>query len=303
MDLRQLRYFVTVADSGSISAAAALLYVAQSAVSRQMRRLEEELGGELFERSAAGVCLTDSGHMLLNHARFILRGVESATSDVSSFNREMHGTVRMAAPPSVARALYATAARQFRTHYPKVKLELRESPSDEVLRRLSAGLLDIGIVSEPVDLDYLALTPLLREQSVLLCPPGSAPAGRASIDVSELKAMPVIISAGLRRLFVQRYGEFHPEIQIDGGGATVQLVLTGIGYAVMPQSTVSTIDSLRGLVAVPIEGFSVSRALALIKGRPVSLATRAFRATIEAQVARCIEAGLFSPVQARSRRE
>jgi LysR family nitrogen assimilation transcriptional regulator len=295
MDLRQLRYFVTVAETGSISAAAAMLHVAQSAISRQMRRLEEDVGGELFLRSIAGTALTDSGHMLLERARFILREVESAASDVASFSRDIRGTVRMAAPGSVGRALYAPTAREFRAQYPQVQLELSESNTGDVLQRLSAGLLDLGIVSDPGVHEHLAFTPLMREETVLLCPPGSPPAERKSVRVAELKKLPIIVPSGLRRIFQERFGEFRPAIQIDGVGATAQLTAAGMGYAVLPRSTVSTSDALGKLVAVPLEGFTISRHLATARGRPASLAARAFRAAIEAQVVRLVQAGLFSP--------
>ncbi|MEP9379321.1 LysR family transcriptional regulator [Aquabacter sp. CN5-332] len=296
MDLRQLRYFVTVADSGSISAAASLLRVAQSAVSRQMRRLEEDVGGELFKRSVAGTALTDSGLMLLERARFILGEVENAANDVSTFSRGMRGTVRMAAPGSVGRALYVPTAQLFRTQYPQVHLELAETNTADVLQRLSAGLLDLGIVSDPSMHEHLAFMPLMREETVLLCPPGSPPTAGGPVPVAALRELPLIIPAGLRRIFQERFGDFRPALQIDGVGATAQLTMAGVGYAVLPRSTVSTSDALEPLVAVPIEGFVISRMLATVKGRPPSLAVRAFRAAIEAEVERCIETGLFSPI-------
>lgn len=286
---------MTVAETGSISAAASVLHVAQSAISRQMRRLEDDVGGELFKRSIAGVALTDSGQLLVERARFILREVESAASDVATFSRGMRGTVRMAAPPSVGRALYVPTALDFRAQYPQVQLELSESPTGDVLQRLSAGQLDLGIVSEPRAHEQLSFVPLMREDTVLMCPPDSPVASRHAIPAAELKTLPIIIASGLRRILQERHGEFRPVIQIDGVGATAQLARAGLGYPVLPRSTCSTSDALAGLVPVPIEGFTIVRVLATAKGRPASLAVRAFRAAIEAQVARCAATGLFSP--------
>ncbi|TCT05498.1 LysR family transcriptional regulator [Aquabacter spiritensis] len=296
MDLRQLRYFVTVAETGSISAAASMLHVAQSAVSRQMRRLEEDVGGALFKRSIAGTALTDSGTMLLERARFILGEVESAANDVSVFNRGMRGTVRMAAPGSVGRALYVPTVQLFRAQYSHVHLELTETNTADVLQRLSAGMLDLGIVSDPGAHEHLSFMPLLREETVLLCPPGGPLTAGGPVPVAALRDLPIIIPAGLRRIFQERFGDLRPALQIDGVGATVQLTLAGLGYAVLPRSIVSTSGALEPLVAVPIEGFAISRMLATVKGRPASLAVRAFRAAIEAEVARGIEAGLFLAV-------
>lgn len=295
MDLRQLRYFVAVADSGSISAAASILHVAQSAVSRQMHRLEDDIGAELFQRSVAGVSLTDSGEMLIERARFILREVESASNDVSTFSKVVRGTVRMAAPGSVGRALYVRTAQQFRLNYPQVLLELSESPTDDVLHRLSSGSLDLGIISDSGGHDHLTVIPLMREDSVLLCPQGSPPARLTSIQASDLKSLPIIIPSGLRKLLQKQHGEFRPAIQIDGAGATEKLTMAGLGYAVLPKSTVSTSNFLGQLVAVPIEGFTICRWLATVRGRPLSLAARAFRTAIQQEVTRCSDAGLFHP--------
>jgi LysR family nitrogen assimilation transcriptional regulator len=294
MDLRQLRYFVTVAESGSISAAALLLHVAQSAVSRQMKTLEEDVGGELFHRSVAGVSLTDSGAMLLERARFILREVESAANDVSTFSRGMRGVVRMAAPASVGRALYVPAVPAFHQQYPQVQLELSESPTDDVLHRLLTGTLDVGIVSNPTAQENLVFEPLVQEETVLLCPPGSPLAKRRSIAAAKLRSEPIIISAGLRRIYAERYGDFRPSVQIDGGGATERLTLAGVGYAVFPRSTISTSDVLTNLIAVPIDGFEIRRMVATARGRPASLAVRAFRAAIQEQFERSVAEGVFT---------
>jgi LysR family nitrogen assimilation transcriptional regulator len=294
MDLRQLRYFVTVAESGSISAAAQLLHVAQSAVSRQMKTLEEDVGGELFRRSVAGVALTDSGAMLLERARFILREVESAANDVSTFSRGMRGVVRMAAPASVGRALYVQTVPAFRQQYPHVQLELSESPTDDVLHRLLTGSLDLGIVSNPVPQENLTFEPLVREDTVLLCQPGSPMSRRRSIAAARLRSESIIISAGLRRIYAERYGDFRPAVQIDGIGASARLAMAGAGYAVFPRSTISTSDVLTNLVAVPIDNFDIVRMMATTRGRPASLAVRAFRAAIETQFAHCVRDGVFT---------
>lgn len=294
MDLRQLRYFVTVAESGSISAAAQLLHVAQSAVSRQMKMLEDDVGGALFRRSVAGVTLTDSGAMLLERARFILREVESAANDVSTFSRGMRGVVRMAAPASLGRLLYVHAVPPFRRQYPLVQLELSESPTEDVLHGLLTGALDMGIVSEPPPQDNLTFEPLMREETVLLCPPDSPLARRRSVPAAHLRSESIIISAGLRRIYGQRFGDLRPAVQIYGITAAIRLTVAGAGYAVFPRSTLSAADVLTNLVAVPIDGFDIMRMMASARGRPASLAVRAFRTAIENEFEDCMRRGMFS---------
>ena len=303
MDLRQIRYFLAVARTGSISAAAALLHVAQSAVSRQIRLLEDNMGGPLFIRSIAGVELTDSGLMFLERARFILHEVQSATQDVfdfnrgmRGFNRDVRGTVRMSAAPTVGQALYGRTALDFRERFPRVRLELTESPTEDALHRLSAGTIDMAIVSDPGNQDHIHYTPLMKQEISIFCPSGSKLAARPSIHARELRKLPIIISLGLRHNLETQHGPVQPVIQIDGGEGAAQLARAGLGVVVMPSSVARTSTIWKGLVAVPIRNFSVTRMLAVAKGRPVSLAAKAFRDAFEEQMALCIGEGLFLPV-------
>ena len=302
MDLRQIRYFLAVADKGSISAAAALLHVAQSAVSRQMRLLEDSMGGPLFIRSIAGVELTDSGLMLLERARFILREVQSTTQDVfdfnrgmRGFNRDVRGTVRMSSAPTVGQALYGRTALDFRERFPQVQLELTESPTEDALHRLSAGTIDMAIVSDPGNQEHIRFTPLMTQEISVFCPVDSKLAARPSVHARELRKLPIIISLGLRNTFEAQHGSVQPVIQIDGGEGAAQLVHAGLGVVVMPSSVARTSTIWKGLVAVPIRDFSVTRMLAVAKGRPVSLAAKAFRDAFEEQITLCISEGLFLP--------
>src|SRR5438094_5455838 len=106
MDLRQLRYFTAVAERGSFSAAASALNVAQSALSRHVQLLEQEVGGPLLERGARGVTLSEAGRLLLDRARYILGEVETLRDAVTARNQEVTGTVRFGAPPSLAYVLF-----------------------------------------------------------------------------------------------------------------------------------------------------------------------------------------------------
>jgi DNA-binding transcriptional LysR family regulator len=169
MDLKQLRYFVAVAERGSINAAAQVLHVAQSAVSRQMQNLEAEVGGLLFDRSVSGAAINESGQRLLERARFILGEVESARKDISALSRDVRGTVRLAAPSSIGHLMYVPVIQAMSAQYPQVQLQLTESSTEEVLRGLAAGALDFGIVTAPGDHPLLEFAPLFAEPALLVC--------------------------------------------------------------------------------------------------------------------------------------
>lgn len=280
MDLRQLRYFVCVAECGSISAAAGVLHVAQSAVSRHMRLLEEHLGTELFLRSVSGARLTESGLLLLERARFILGEIESASNDVSRLHQEVRGTVRMAAPSSIGHLLYYRIVECFLQRFPHVQLQLRESPTESVLEGLIAGSLDVGVVTEPSPQPHLELLPLMEEGTVVVCRKTDALASRRQVSASALMPLPLVISGGLRRVFARRFGELEPAVQLDGVLPALQLVASGKAYSVLPRSAALQHLAQFELVAVPIRDFQIARHIAVSKGRPTSLAVRALIATL-----------------------
>ena len=171
MDLRQLRYFVAVAERGGFGAAASALNVAQSALSRHVKELEHELGGALLERGARGVSVTESGKVLLARGRWLLGTIDDIKAEVRTENREPSGTVRLGAPSSLADILYAPLAKLFVERFPRVRLELSEGLTEAMSDRLLRAELDVGIVTTPQPNDHLDYETLVVEQVFLIGPP------------------------------------------------------------------------------------------------------------------------------------
>ena len=171
MDLRQLRYFVAVAERGGFGAAASALNVAQSALSRHIKQLEHELGGKLLERGARGVSVTESGKLLLARGRWLLGAFDDIKAEVRTENREPSGTVRLGAPSSLADILYAPLAKIFVERFPRVRLEMSEGLTEALCDRLLRADLDIGIVTMPQPNDHLNFETLVIEQVFLIGPP------------------------------------------------------------------------------------------------------------------------------------
>src|ERR1700744_1928784 len=193
MDLRQLRYFVAVAETGSFSAAAASLRIAQSALSRQVQALEEACRGSLMDRGARGVVLTEAGALLLTRARFLLAEAASTISEISELNNEPSGMVRLVAPPSFGDILFPVLAVSVVRRLPRVQLELREALTDAALDELRQGGLDLAVVSSPDPdprIDYVALC---TEPMILVGPPNDPLLAVASVPLDLLPELPLVL--------------------------------------------------------------------------------------------------------------
>jgi LysR family nitrogen assimilation transcriptional regulator len=165
MDLKQLDYFVHVADFGSFTRSSRFLRVAQPALSRQVRALEVELRQTLFERNGRGVTLTEAGRRLLDHARGILQQAERARLDLEQQRGAVAGRVQIGLPPSVSRTLTGPLVRAFRERFPLARLGIVEGLSDHLLEWLSVGRVDFalvysGLAPQAVELQALQVEPM-----------------------------------------------------------------------------------------------------------------------------------------------
>ena len=148
--LRQLKYFLAIADCGSFSAAAERVFVAQSALSHQMAQLEDELGVALFLRTRRGVALTDAGQRFYPHAVSILRQTDEAAQAARSGSGEPSGKVVFGIPHSVSQALALPLLRAVRRALPQVQLELTEELTGNLTPQLRAGQIQLAVLFDEV---------------------------------------------------------------------------------------------------------------------------------------------------------
>lgn len=177
MDLKQIEYFVHVAELGSFTRAATVLRVAQPALSRQVRSLEVELRQPLFDRNGRGVTLTEAGKRLLAHGRGILQQVERARQDLEDQRGAASGRLAIGLPPSVSRALTRPLVETFRQRFPKATLTMVEGLSTYVLEWLVLGRIDCAVVYNVAPSATIDLVPVLDEPLYLVSARGSASAG------------------------------------------------------------------------------------------------------------------------------
>ena len=306
MNLRQLSYFVCIAESGTFSAAADALHVAQSALSRHVKELEEELGGALLDRGSRGVTLSDSGKVLFERAKFILSQFEEAGSEVRAHNKELTGTVRLMAPSSIGQVLFEPLVDRFLGQFPKVRLELSEGLWNDAASRLRTGAVDLAIMGSATS-DYIELEPLAREQMVLVGRVGDPLVAKPSVAVDALAGLPLLMP----ELTLETIRRFAPEVSsklevrvfVESAPAIRALVAAGRGYAVVPKSVLLGKLESRMIAGVPIRGLEIMRQIGTLRGRPKSRAMRELVAAIREEFANFIGAGVMaSPAGRRDRR-
>jgi LysR family nitrogen assimilation transcriptional regulator len=163
MELKQLRYFAAIAEAGSVSAAAARIGIAQPSLSQHVANLEDQLGVQLFVRSARGVTLTEQGELLLSRARDIIASVERTVEEVRFSGAEPRGPVTFGLPSSVSMVMSVPLAETVRIGFPKVQLRVVEAMSGFIQEWLEEQSIDLAILYDVSAVRHMQLRPLLTE--------------------------------------------------------------------------------------------------------------------------------------------
>jgi LysR family nitrogen assimilation transcriptional regulator len=271
MDLRQLRYFVTVAERGGFGAAASALNVAQSALSRHVKELEHELGGALLERGSRGVSVTESGKVLLTRGRWLLGAIDDIKAEVRTENRDPSGTVRLGAPSSLADIFYAPLAKLIVGKFPRIQLELSEGLTEVMSDRLLRAEVDVAIVTAPQDNDHLAYETLVVEQVFLIGPPRDPLLRTGRMTRKQFNSLPAAVAPLSRNNFPSSVPF---SVRVESSIPLKRIVAAGLGYGLLPFSGIHEEITAGTLSAALMPWMRAERTLALPRGRPVSRATR-----------------------------
>jgi len=315
MELRQLRYFLAIAEHGTFSKAASKVFVAQSALSHQLAQLEDELGARLFERSRRGVELTEAGTVFHAYATSILRQVEDAASSVAGLTDSPAGKVVFGIPHSASHALALPLLKAVREELPKVQLELTEELTGNLTRQLLAGSLHLAILFDDGTLEDFIAEPLVSEKMSLIYRPETifqktrvnaktSSAGKAGIQVTQAPsktklptkavakasisfrdalAKPLILPAqphGVRPLIelqAARAGLLAPNVVADISSISIlrTSLLAGLGCTILPVMPLKAELDSGALVALSIRAPGVQRVVALCRSRHIPLSTAA----------------------------
>ncbi|MGA9856984.1 MAG: LysR substrate-binding domain-containing protein [Solirubrobacteraceae bacterium] len=245
MELRQLRYFVALAEELNFTRAAASEHIAQPALSQQIRRLEEEVGLPLVERTTRHVTLTAAGELLAVRARRILAELESANTELQGLRGIDAGHVMIGAMHTMGPVDLSLALAVFNERHPNVGLTVREASSEEMAEMLRVDEIDLAFLSvtERVEAHGLGLTQLVSEELVVLLPPTHPLAGRPEVRMAELSRERFIAfrkGARLRELLTAagRDAGFEPRVTLETNESrrVRRLVARGLGVAILPRS-------------------------------------------------------------------
>jgi len=289
MELRQLKYFVTAIEAGTLTRAAELLSVAQPAVSQQILKLEEELGEQLLMRHSRGVGPTEAGVTLLRHATAVLRQIEMARQDLSELRSEPVGQVRIGMPRSVSKLMAIEFFLECRRRLPKIGLAMVERLSEELNDLVADGRLDLVFSYNPEATKVLAYEPLAQlELSLIASPDAELPVSTdQTVPFACIASLPLILPTrphGLRQLVEEVAASRNVPLvikhEVDSITLIADMVIAGLGYSIQPQSSVQRSVAGGLLVSRLIVEPTLSRTLYLAYSRrhPLSHAQLAVKA-------------------------
>lgn len=247
MDMRQLRYFVQIVESGSLAKASRQLFIAQPALSQQMARLEVEVGKPLLVRSSRGVTPTENGEALYHHAKFMLRQLDQAVSVARQESAAVNGRVALGLAPTTLCQLGLPLLRDLRCRFPGVQLNIVEGLSGHLEHMTRVGQLDLAVLFSQKAAAELSVEPLLEEELFVILPAGSdlVAADRKSLRLQEVAALPLILPSpghGLRRRIALEFERVNLPIdtvaEIDSLPLLMRCVAEGLGATIKPMAAV-----------------------------------------------------------------
>jgi LysR family nitrogen assimilation transcriptional regulator len=244
VDLKQLKTFICVAESGSLSRASDRLRIAQPALSRQIKLLEHQVGVPLFARHVRGMELTEAGSDLLRRVSGVVRQLETTMQDIQSAHSEISGNVALALMPTVAMVISSRLVSRVAEQLPQVTLRIREGYSVDIIEWMQRGEVDISFLYGPASDLHLRCRELLQEELVFISPPGVLKGKDRFIGFDEVASLPLVLPGrryALRRLIDGAAKDAGPALKIayevDSYFATKSMVMSGICHSFLPRSS------------------------------------------------------------------
>ncbi|MCC8013705.1 MAG: LysR family transcriptional regulator [Eubacterium sp.] len=249
MDTRVLEYFLTVVREENITKAAEILHITQPTLSRQLSKMEEDLGVQLFVRGKKGITLTNEGVLFRRRAGEIVELAEKAQQELMESDRFIDGEISIGCGEMAAVQLIPKLFMSFKEKYPKVHLNLYTGNADQIKQRIDSGLTDIGLLLEPVEVEkYKFIRLNIVENWIVVMPAGDSLAEKQSVSVNDLAGLPLILPhrQSVRNEIESWFGEYWDKLNIVAvsnlsTNASV-LVENGVGYALVIEGSLPYLD-------------------------------------------------------------
>lgn len=273
-DLADLRLFLHVAETGSITAGAARSGLALASASARVRGMEEQAGVPLLDRGRRGVEPTQAGRALLHHARLVTSQMERMRGELGDYARGLKGHVRLLANTAAAAELLPEILAAFLAANPNVDIDLDERASPEVARAVAEGFADIGIAAGHADFSGLTVMPFRTDRLVLIVPRGHALAGRCGVAFAEALGNDFVGLSGDSALGEHLAGHaartgarMRTRVRVRGLDAACRMVALGAGVAVVPEVAARRWDGEGKLVLVPLrDAWAERRLVVTVRG-------------------------------------
>ncbi len=284
MDVKDMKYFLAIAEEGTINAAAKRLHIAQPPLSRQMMQLEENLGVKLFERGNRKIQLTEAGRLLQNRAEQFLGQIENTVKEIRELDAGNHGILSIGTVTSSGATILPKVVRAFRDLFPGVRFQLWEGETNRIIELLGRGIVDIGIARFPFDSELYESIRLANEPLVAALNKswaGCLGSRRDCIELSELSGKPLLIHRKYEPMLLEHCEKcgFTPDFvcMSDDVMPILAWADADIGIAIVPRAAIGLIPSAN-LVYKPIVNpcLETTSAVIWMRNRHLSAAARNF---------------------------
>ena len=283
MEIRVLKYFLTVVREQSITRAAEVLHITQPTLSRQLAQMEDEIGVRLFERGSRKITLTNEGLLLRRRAEEILQLVDKTEKELIVQDEQIEGKITLGCGELGSVQLLPDLFESFREKYPLVTFDIYSATADHVKEQMDRGLVDIGLLLEPIDIekyDFIRLD--MKERWVVVMCPDRPLAKKKNITAKDLSKLPLIMP---RRLKVQSelaswFGDYYEGLNVlftsNLSTNAAVMVSRGLGYAIVIEGMMSFWDQSKITYRPLYPALTATSVLAWKRGQPFSPAATKF---------------------------
>lgn len=292
MDVKQLRYFLAIAEEGQITKAAKRLHMAQPPLSQQLKALEEELNVKLVERESKGIVLTEAGHLLYKRAEHILEFMKTTTKELKELEEGYAGTLSIGAVASSGTTFLPLRIVSFHKQYPEINFQLWEGDTNKILELVNTGIIEIGIVRTIFDSEKYHFVTLPKEPMVVAMNRewNFGEESNKKIELKELADKPLLLHRSNETMIMEccRKNGFEGKILCRGDDMRSLLVWAdaGLGIAIVPKSAVGLVPSSKLLYKeISESSLEIKKAIIWLKNRYLSAPSRNFLEMILADLA------------------